>query len=62
MDAFERAIEEWADAHHVDAKDRKDLAGLVWDRDAVMYLGDPAWDVRVAAPPSRAVAAPAQAK
>jgi hypothetical protein len=61
LEQFERDINEWADAHHVDEKDRKDLAGLVWDRDAVMYLGDPAWDVRVAErSPAPVPAAPAK--
>jgi hypothetical protein len=25
----------------------RELIGLLWDRDAVSYLGDPTWDVRV---------------
>jgi hypothetical protein len=34
----------------VPAADLNDLAGLLWDRDAVSYIGDPLWDFRLAKP------------
>ena len=42
-----------ADATGVDRRaDRfEDLAGLLWDRDAIVLLGDPAWPVRLEASP-----------
>lgn len=44
---FERAVNTWATEHSVAESDRRDLMGLLWDRDAVIYLGDPAWDARI---------------
>ena len=32
----------------LDENAMRDLAGLLWDRDAVAYIGDPAWDARIA--------------
>jgi zinc protease len=49
LEGFERAVNAWAEAHGIAEADRRDLAGLVWDRDAVLYVGDPAWDLRVGA-------------
>lgn len=34
----------------VPASDLKDLIGLLWDRDATSYIGDPMWDIRLARP------------
>ncbi|MFO0829157.1 MAG: hypothetical protein U0572_13540 [Phycisphaerales bacterium] len=35
-------------AGRVPQSELKDLVGLLWDRDAVSYIGDPAWDARLA--------------
>ncbi len=44
---FSEAMSAWMKEHGTPAADARELAGLVWDRDAVVYIGDPAWDARV---------------
>jgi zinc protease len=45
-DRFARAVQaRYGDRVQGDAM--RELIGLLWDRDAVSYLGDPTWDVRV---------------
>jgi zinc protease len=44
---FGREVAAWMKERSIPEADARELAGLLWDRDAVVYLGDPSWDVRV---------------
>ena len=45
--SFNREVALWMKERSIPEADARELAGLLWDRDAVVYLGDPSWDVRV---------------
>lgn len=45
-DRFARAVRQ-AVGDRVKPEEMQELTGLLWDRDAITYLGDPTWDVRV---------------
>lgn len=47
VNGFSREVAAWMKERSIPEADARELAGLLWDRDAVVYLGDPAWDVRV---------------
>ena len=47
VNGFGREVAAWMKGRSIPEADARDLAGLLWDRDAVVYLGDPSWDVRV---------------
>ncbi|MBU6209531.1 MAG: hypothetical protein KGR22_06445 [Planctomycetes bacterium] len=47
VNGFSREVAAWIKERSIPEADARELAGLLWDRDAVVYLGDPAWDVRV---------------
>jgi zinc protease len=47
VNAFGREVAAWMKERSIPDADARDLAGLLWDRDAVVYLGDPSWDARV---------------
>lgn len=44
---FGREVAAWMKERSIPEADARELAGLLWDRDAVVYLGDPSWEVRV---------------
>lgn len=47
VNAFGRDVSAWMKERSIPESDARELAGLLWDRDAVVYLGDPSWEVRV---------------
>ena len=47
VNGFSREVAAWMKERSIPEADARELAGLLWDRDAVVYLGDPSWDVRV---------------
>ena len=47
VNGFGREVAAWMKERLIPEADARELAGLLWDRDAVVYLGDPAWEVRV---------------
>ncbi|MFM1883246.1 MAG: hypothetical protein RJA05_1655 [Planctomycetota bacterium] len=52
---FGREVAAWMKERSIPEADARELAGLLWDRDAVVYLGDPSWDVRVQRQPGTTV-------
>lgn len=55
VNGFGREVAAWMKERSIPEADARDLAGLLWDRDAVVYLGDPSWDVRVQRQPGSTV-------
>jgi zinc protease len=47
VSGFGREVAAWMKERSIPEADARELAGLLWDRDAVVYLGDPSWQVRV---------------
>ncbi|MBL9148095.1 MAG: hypothetical protein JNM94_05310 [Phycisphaerae bacterium] len=47
-EVFAAAVAKAATEKGIAGEDLKTLIGLLWDRDAVSYVGDPTWDARVA--------------
>jgi len=47
VNGFGREVAAWMKERSIPDADARELAGLLWDRDAVVYLGDPSWDARV---------------
>jgi hypothetical protein len=47
-ETFAAAVAKAATEKGIAGEDLKTLIGLLWDRDAVSYVGDPTWDARVA--------------
>lgn len=54
VNGFGREVGAWMKERSIPDADARELAGLLWDRDAVVYLGDPSWDARVQRTPGQA--------